>query len=506
MTAVWQRIAAWKPRRWPLNPVVIKELRQAVRSWFVTGILLLFLAVLLLVMLGYLASQTTYLSPEQGLGQEVFQVLVAILAGAGLIFIPLYTGVRLALERHETNLDLLYITTLSPGRIVRGKLMCGIYLTVLFFSACMPFIVLTNLLRGVDLPTIAWTLFLVFFCVCGAIQLAIFVACMPVSTPFKAILAIPFIGSMIALTTGLSSSSRYFMRSGMGFTPDEKWILLTIALIYLLAFGWFYLCSVALISPRSMNRAVPLRIYATLVWFLAGVVFIWEAFKYTRAYLVQIWFTSTLVIILVALVVIISEPDRLSLRVQRKIPAAPGKRWLAFFFFNGAAQGLAWILALTIGTVLATVGTMMADQYWMGSVFATASYGSIEVDAFRLCGAWCLYGFCYALTGLFLHRVIFPSRTPMLASIFSFMIPALWAVLPNFVMFLFNRLSWRAIEDRQLGNVFNVLLTNDPAQQQAHLGFAAGWAVLALLANVPWFIRQARAFKPLPRSQDTSPA
>ena len=33
-------------RTWEPNPIVVKELRQAVRSWAVTGMLLLFLAVL----------------------------------------------------------------------------------------------------------------------------------------------------------------------------------------------------------------------------------------------------------------------------------------------------------------------------------------------------------------------------------------------------------------------------------------------------------------------------
>ena len=38
------RLANW--REWELNPVIVKELRQAVRSWAVTGMLLLFLTVL----------------------------------------------------------------------------------------------------------------------------------------------------------------------------------------------------------------------------------------------------------------------------------------------------------------------------------------------------------------------------------------------------------------------------------------------------------------------------
>ena len=39
-------------REWELNPIVIKELRQAVRSWAVTGMLLLFLIVLFITSMG----------------------------------------------------------------------------------------------------------------------------------------------------------------------------------------------------------------------------------------------------------------------------------------------------------------------------------------------------------------------------------------------------------------------------------------------------------------------
>ena len=41
VAALKHRLAHW--REWELNPVVVKELRQAVRSWAVTGMLMLFL-------------------------------------------------------------------------------------------------------------------------------------------------------------------------------------------------------------------------------------------------------------------------------------------------------------------------------------------------------------------------------------------------------------------------------------------------------------------------------
>jgi ABC-type transport system involved in multi-copper enzyme maturation permease subunit len=117
------KLAGW--RSWELNPVVIKELRQAVRNWSVTGMLLLFLTVLYCTALTFLISHSFDTGGVQSLGAQIFQVFTAILTGASLLFIPLYVGVRLAAERQDSNLDLLYITTLSPGQIIRGKFLAA---------------------------------------------------------------------------------------------------------------------------------------------------------------------------------------------------------------------------------------------------------------------------------------------------------------------------------------------------------------------------------------------
>ena len=92
---------------------------------------------------------------------------MVILAGASVFFIPLYVGIRVAVERQENNPDLLYVSTLSPARIIRGKFLCGAYMALLFFSACMPFMAFTNLLRGVDLPTV---FFILFYLVSGRVR------------------------------------------------------------------------------------------------------------------------------------------------------------------------------------------------------------------------------------------------------------------------------------------------------------------------------------------------
>ena len=75
-------------REWELNPVVIKELRQAVRSWAVTGMLLLFLTVLFITSLTVLISESFDGEANEQLGGIIFQAFVVILAGASILFIP----------------------------------------------------------------------------------------------------------------------------------------------------------------------------------------------------------------------------------------------------------------------------------------------------------------------------------------------------------------------------------------------------------------------------------
>ena len=61
-----------------------------------------------------------------------------------------------------------------------------------------------------------------------------------------------------------------------------------------------------------------------------------------------------------ALLVTISNADHLSRRVRRKIPQRGLIRFVAFFFFNGAAGGLAWIAGIAIITGLVTRGIIEA--------------------------------------------------------------------------------------------------------------------------------------------------
>jgi len=496
IAGIKNHFANW--REWEPNPIVIKELRQAVRSWAVTGMLLLFLTVLFLASLGFLVTQSFSVDVNMQLGGSMFLAFMVILAGASVFFIPLYVGIRVAVERQENNHDLLYVTSLSPGRIIRGKFLCGAYMALLFFSACMPFMAFTNLLRGVDLPTVFFILVYLFLVVCAANQIAIFLACMPASRPFKILLALAGFITSFWIVIPLVALSFEFMRSGVGVMMSERnfWIgAISVVGVGAALVGLFYVLSVALISPPSANRALMVRIYITIIWLLGGVLSMAWTVRTSRKEIIFIWAYITFALMIFSLLVTISNSDVISLRVRRDIPRSRLKRAIAFIFFNGAAGGLIWV-ALISGLTF-----FVANLWPAGAAFSSADEVSFSV----FYSTTMTYAFAYALTALFIHRKFLSRRPPKLAGLLAVLLTALWALAPSIILFFLNRLSWKSIEGLQLGNIFNIVSLHNDNQWLDHQYFAFAWLLVMLVINAKWFIRQVKNFQPLVHITQVNP-
>jgi hypothetical protein len=184
-------------REWELNPIVIKELRQAVRSDIFSGMLLLLLTLLFLASVTSLSGQNILIRGGSEMGQSMFSTCLVVLVISSLVFIPLYTGIRLALERQRT--DLIFFTPLPVTTLVHGKLLSGMCLAALFFSVCMPFMAFSSLLRGMDLVTIQFVLLLLFGATCVAILAAIAIASLPFHFFLKTFFGLAFTGGLVVL-------------------------------------------------------------------------------------------------------------------------------------------------------------------------------------------------------------------------------------------------------------------------------------------------------------------
>jgi hypothetical protein len=142
-----------------LSPIVVKEVRQAVRgrefhySFAIT--LLVGLAVAFFGAADALSGNGTS-------GRWTFAALMGCLTLLGLAVVPLGAFSALRNERLEQTLELITLSALSPRRVVIGKLLAqGVKLATLF-AGLAPFIAMSFLLGGIDFGTILVSLPILF--------------------------------------------------------------------------------------------------------------------------------------------------------------------------------------------------------------------------------------------------------------------------------------------------------------------------------------------------------
>jgi hypothetical protein len=157
-----------------INPLVVKEIRQGLRTrifWVCFGLMLL--ACLLLSLTAYADVKDGGYQPR---GQLYFFTYFVCLGLVHFFVIPYSAYRSLAREREDETWVLLALTGLGPRRILRGKVTSFLAQAALYASAVGPFLLFSYYLNGIDLPTIlvvlalggAWLVFLTVLGVCAA--------------------------------------------------------------------------------------------------------------------------------------------------------------------------------------------------------------------------------------------------------------------------------------------------------------------------------------------------
>jgi hypothetical protein len=489
-----------------LNPIVVKELRQAVQSKFVVGVLLLFLLVQVSIIgialvVGAGAGNRDPLADQSGWG--VFAIIQSILLATCMLVIPAYTGVRLAAERSDVNVDLLFITTLKPRAIISGKLLAALVLVVLIFSACTPFMVFSYLLRGVDVLSIALVLLIDLGAIAAAILIAIFLAVVPANRVFKIILGlVGFIGLLFGYSGVLPGTTIMLERGGSYYldSPGFWAAAAAIAVSALTFLGLFYAWSVALISPPSANRSLGVRLFLLVIWLATGVVFGLVNIRLPgeRNGPLLTWLFFMAGVFSLNLIIVINEREHWGPRVARSIPRRWWLRWPVFLFYSGAAGGVIFSVIMLGLTALA----VLLWNEWLPSVASEWGPDNMQdfLAAFAAIG---LYTYAYALTAVLVRRVS-PWKIPAgFTWIVWLILVAVGSTVPYLISFLLFYRDWNYESHFGwlLSNPFvAVVEVGDTGDLRHHtvyfLGFAGFWAGLVTLFSVPWFVRQFRHFRP----------
>jgi len=494
-----------------LNPIVVKELRQAVKSRIVMSALMLFLVIQLSILLLNLSfgDRQTGNAINLHAGREIFQILQGILLGTCMLLIPTYAGVRLAAEHSDTNVDLLFISTLRPRGIIAGKLQASVVLILLIFSACAPFMTFTYLLRGIDIPTILLVLVLDFLVVLLSTQAAIFLGAVPANTGLKLLLGLTGLGLLVSFFGSTMGFSIEMLDLGLGSRLDsvEFWLIAGAAAIVILAtIGLMFTWSVAIVSPPSANRALPVRLYLLGFWLVTGAVAAVLARYFHIPFPLYIWQSAIIALLCAQFLVAINERQQWGLRVRRTLPRSRWLRGPLFLLYSGSAGG---ILLLVLLAALTIALPSYALEYWSAAFLPAFGRFAAETNRRQTLALVliALYTFDYCMLAVWLRNVLLYERIKAANTwVLALILWALGFSLPWPILFLFQNEELRMGQIDplcQISNPFSTIFTcvMEPSANaqnfcDACLLILGGLGLLLLLGCLPWMVRQVNRFRP----------
>ncbi|MCP3102260.1 ABC transporter permease [Myxococcus sp. K15C18031901] len=259
----------WSDR---VNPLVIKEIRQGLRTrvfWVCFGLMLM--ACTLLALLAYVQSQDA--RDFSRAGRDFFLAFFCCLSVVHFFVIP-YTAYRsLAREREEETWVLLVLTGLGARRILRGKVSSFLVQAALYASAVGPFLLFSYYLNGISLPSVlvvlglggAWLVFLTLVSVCAATLADGRMGRALVHFMLLAVL-------VVALGQGVGISFMFGHSGDRVLRDDDFGLGLATALMVMLTHGWLlFETAVARLSLPTENYSRGPRLAWGAQWLLGLV-------------------------------------------------------------------------------------------------------------------------------------------------------------------------------------------------------------------------------------------
>jgi hypothetical protein len=295
----------------------------------------------------------------------VFSALMACLGILGLVVVPLGAFSALRTERVDQTLDLITQTTMTPRRIVIGKLMTQWVKLVTLFSGMAPFIAMSFLLGGIDLLTILISLAVLFMWSMWVSAACLFLSSASQHRAMSALLFVAMIIAFIAILVGFAPLVLAIV--GLGGMPrpsgpEVKWVLIASTAVCFTSMTNLVLLAENRLSLAIEDRSTALRI-GFFVQFLLALAcitgpLIGGATGFTRSDVIEGLGGVGGALLAVSAIFAVTEDMTLSRRVFKAVKKSLRWPWLAIFR-PGGGRGAAWILTqmlilLTIGWKLGT--------------------------------------------------------------------------------------------------------------------------------------------------------
>jgi len=330
-----------------LNPILVKETRQALKSRQFISWFLLLLAACWIVTIGGIAliGPSVHYAASGGV---LFLAYYFVLTLTLVIVVPFAAFRSLAAEQEDNTRDVLMVSALSPYQILNGKLGSAALQMVVYLSALSPCLAFTYLLRGIDLLTILVLPAMAVLVSIGLSMLALLMASVSRKRYSQVLSSVGLIALLFgsffccfSLAVGMITDGYYLVQ--------DPWYWAAAAAVlngYVCLFLLAYFAAAALNSFTSANRSTALR--RTL--FFCQVCYVgWTAgFWISEDYDVDILLGATIAagcFWCVAGAMLTGEPTILSERVRRGLPATSIGRLVGTLFNPGPGTGFLFVLA-----------------------------------------------------------------------------------------------------------------------------------------------------------------
>ncbi|TWT50698.1 ABC-2 family transporter protein [Rubripirellula amarantea] len=344
-----------------LNPILVKETRQALKSrqFVITFSILLFAALAWTIIGSLMMMPRIYTSPSAPRMLIGYYIVLAI---PMLMVVPLAAYRSLEGEIDDGTLELLSITVLSPWQIVIGKLASAVLQMLLYFVALFPCVAYAYTLRGVDLPTVL--LMVAVLLVAGLLLtvVALFFAPLARTRSGRIVTLLAVMMILLGAEWGLAVLVINMIMYGNPLSSSELYYVVLASIAIPLSLGHLLLATTAAqLTPDSENRSTQIRCSMLIVTSVAlGLSALAILMLGRSGFSVAVFMCLTLSALwTVAASMMCAESPIVTPRVRRELPSSFLSRAALTWLTPGPATGLVFSSTAIVVTTAFIVGGMM---------------------------------------------------------------------------------------------------------------------------------------------------
>jgi len=375
----WERLWLWGTER--INPIVVKEVRQSLKSRQFTiafGLTLIAAVSWTLIAISLMVPKIYY-SPG---GVQLLTGFFCILQFPLMIIIPFSAFRSLTTETEDSTFELLSISALSAWQIVLGKMLSALLQTLLYLSALAPCIVLTYLLRGVSLDSILFVLGLTVTFSVAETALALLLAAVSRARILQAGATVLLLIGLIFGFFGWTSAIVGGAMVEISNMPKEFYLgVFGFATVVCVALDLVLRSAAAAIDFPSENHSTPLR---KRVLLLMGIILFWSTFAVVASREEEIAFVFLIGAFIVCMFIgslMTGELGIISPRARRSLPTTFAGRVFLTWFYPGAGMGYIFLVCL-FGSLVATM--CITELYYSLSMQLNMGRTSIQYVGYLL--------------------------------------------------------------------------------------------------------------------------